>query len=76
MRSTRTLIGGMLLYLTLSLTACAPVSVAPRFIQCQHPTVDVSTHGGLAKGLLDYADAVDTCNTLNGVYSIEVEELD
>jgi hypothetical protein len=66
MHYSRTLIGVMLLSLMLLQTGCARVSVAHRFIPCEHPVVDVATHGGLALGLLDYADAVDTCNTLNG----------
>lgn len=28
--------------------------------------MDASTQGGLYKGLLDYYDAVELCNTLNG----------
>lgn len=50
----------------LSLTACASGSAVVEFVPCEHPTVDAKSTGGLAKGLLDYADAVDTCNTLNG----------
>lgn len=61
----RILIGLASLCLLLSLTACASVSGAVEFIPCQHPTVDATTAGGLAQGLLDYADAVDTCNALN-----------
>lgn len=51
----------------LSLTACASGSAVVEFVPCVHPTVDAKSAGGLAKGLLDYADAVDLCNTLNGV---------
>lgn len=57
----------MALCLMPSITGCASAYVAAEFIPCQHPTVDASTQGGLVRGLLDYADAVDTCNTLNGV---------
>lgn len=64
--SLRILIGLLSLCLLLSLTACASASDAAEYIPCQHPTVDAKSAGGLAQGLLDYADAVDTCNTLNG----------
>lgn len=53
--------------LLLSLTACASPSVAPEPVKCQHPVVDVTTDGGLWKGLLDYHTAIETCNSLNGV---------
>lgn len=54
--------------LLLSLTACASGSGAPRDpVKCQHPTVDVTTDGGLWKGLLDYHETVELCNSLNGV---------
>lgn len=58
---------GTLLCLLLSLTGCASgSSVHVDAVPCHHPVVDVSSNGGLARGLLDYADAIDTCNALNG----------
>lgn len=56
----------MALSLPLLLAACASDSAVTDPIQCQHPLVDVKRDGGLAQGLLDYADALDLCNTLNG----------
>lgn len=57
----------MALSLMLFLTACASDSAVTEPVPCQHPTVDAKRAGGLAQGLLDYADALDLCNTLNGV---------
>lgn len=56
----------MSLSLMLSLTACASGSAVTEPVACRHPAVDVKSAGGLAQGLLDYADALDLCNTLNG----------
>lgn len=56
----------MALSLPLLLTACASDSAVTDPVQCQHPLVDGKSVGGLAQGLLDYADAIDLCNTLNG----------
>lgn len=56
----------MALSLPLLLTACASDSAVTDPVQCQHPLVDVKSSGGMAQGLLDYADALDLCNTLNG----------
>ncbi|MNJ09287.1 hypothetical protein D3C77_34290 [compost metagenome] len=56
----------MALFLIRFVTGCASDYAAVEFVPCQHPLVDVRSAGGLAKGLLDYADAIDTCNTLNG----------
>lgn len=56
----------MALSLPLLLTACASGSAVTDPVQCQHPLVDGKSVGGLAQGLLDYADAIDLCNTLNG----------
>lgn len=56
----------MALSLPLLLTACASDSAVTEPVPCQHPLVDVKRDGGLAQGLLDYADALDLCNTLNG----------
>lgn len=57
----------MALSLPLLLTACASDSAVTEPVQCQHPLVDAKRDGGLAQGLLDYADALDLCNALNGV---------
>lgn len=57
----------MALSLPLLLTACASDSAVTDPVPCQHPLVDVKRDGGLAQGLLDYADALDLCNALNGV---------
>lgn len=57
----------MTLSLPLLLTACASGSAVTDPVPCQHPLVDVKRDGGLAQGLLDYADALDLCNALNGV---------
>ena len=56
----------MALSLSLLLTACASDSAVTEPVPCQHPLVDVKRDGGLAQGLLNYADALDLCNTLNG----------
>lgn len=56
----------MALSLPLLLTACVSGSAVTDPVQCQHPLVDGKSVGGLAQGLLDYADALDLCNTLNG----------
>lgn len=56
----------MALSLVLSLTACVSDSAVTEPVPCQHPLVDVKRGGGLAQGLLDYADALDLCNALNG----------
>ncbi|UOL50889.1 putative Rz1 protein [Pseudomonas phage SoKa] len=54
--------------LMLWLTACASVSTAPTDpdVPCPHPIVSTATVGGLTRGLLDYADALDYCNALRG----------
>lgn len=56
----------MALSLPLLLTACASASVVVEPVACRHPLVDIKSAGGMAQGLLDYADALDLCNTLNG----------
>ena len=56
----------MALSLPLLLASCVSGSAAFEPVACRHPGVDVKTHAGLAQGLLDYADAIDLCNTLNG----------
>lgn len=74
MHSLKNLRTGTLLCLLLSLTGCASgSSVSVNAVQCQHPVVDVSTNGGLNQGLLDYADALDQCNILNGFPIEEVQ---
>ena len=62
----KTLAGLALLLLSLSLTSCANVSSASDPVACPHPLVDPRTAEGMAQGLVDYADALDMCNTLNG----------
>lgn len=57
----------MALSLPLLLTACVSDSAVTEPVPCQHPLVGVERNGGLAQGLLDYADALDLCNALNGV---------
>lgn len=64
----------MLLSLPLWLTGCASdSSVRSDAARCEHPVVDVTKNGGLADALLLYADALDTCNALNG-FPIENDE--
>ena len=53
------------LFLAVSVTACAAPYAAREPILCNHPTVDVTTNQGLARGLLDYHAAVELCNALN-----------
>lgn len=63
----RTLYGGILLCLCLSVTGCATPSGAVNPVTCQHPQVDPRSNAGLAQGLLDYHAALELCNSLNGV---------
>lgn len=68
MRSPKNLATAILLFLLALLTGCASGSSAPSnpYVPCQHPIVSTASTGGLVQGLLDYADAIDTCNALNG----------
>ena len=63
----RYLSGAMLLFLTLSLSACATFYDAGNPDPCPHPTVDASTHAGLVQGLQDYYYALERCNAAQGV---------
>ncbi|UGL61152.1 putative o-spanin [Pseudomonas phage Eisa9] len=73
MRSLKNLITGILLCLLALLTGCVSASAVPSnpYVPCVHPIVSTATTGGLVQGLLDYADAVDTCNVLNGHVAVE-----
>lgn len=67
LKPSRAVLGLLLLCLIQSVQGCAARSIVrSEFIRCEHPLVDASTQGGLYKGLLDYYDAVELCNTLNG----------
>ena len=67
------LLSGILLCLVASLTGCASGSTAlpDTSVACTHPIVATATVGGLVEGLTSYADALDTCNALNGHYEIK-----
>lgn len=70
---TRSLPSGILLCLVASLTGCVGASAAlpDTSVACVHPIVSTSTVGGLVEGLTSYADALDTCNALNGHYELK-----
>lgn len=68
MRSNATLIGPVLLCLTLLCTGCATQRIVvpcKPTIQCPHPEIDPSTNAGLAEAVLQYQEALDQCNALN-----------
>ena len=48
---------------------CKPV------IACQHPVIDPSTSAGMARGILDYQEALDQCNALNAAEAVDEAEL-
>lgn len=62
----RILSGLLLLFLLLSLTACASVGTAVPWTPCVHPEIDPTTQGGLSQAVLAYQEEVDRCNALNG----------
>lgn len=60
--------GAALLCLVLFVTGCAQqVSVQrPEPVQCKHPRINPSTNAGMARAVLSYQEALDTCAAWNG----------
>lgn len=63
----------ILLCLSLSVLGCARSSGVSEPVTCLHPTIDASTVGGLVQGLVDYSEALDMCNALQGATSVAPE---
>lgn len=73
----RTLTGGMLLCLLLSVTGCASTSPAPLCApqRCLAPVVDPTLQGGLVEALRAYHAALEACNASNGFMPEEVQNV-
>lgn len=62
------------LFLLVSVQGCATVYSAIEFVPCRHPVIHTSTNGELVQAIVLYADALDTCNTVNGAPPVQPEE--
>lgn len=58
--------GVLLVCLLMLLSGCARQPVVTEASPCRHPIIDPSTNSDLAQAVVEYAGAIDECNSLNG----------